>query len=675
MRSTLLLSLAGLLLATPSGFARKQPKSIPWVDTGPFEHVDGSGRHRNTFERLKHRRNPARAATVLSAASTDVGDVAVIVDNGAIIIQPRPAKPIDLTLPTDLRFTPVSGGFAAAFASASLDSMTGAPLLLGDDDTAAIGLPFSFPFLGISYPTIFVNSDGNITFGAGDSASTPRDAARLIGGPPRAAALLNDLDVTAGGSIKADIRADRVVVTWTAVPEFGASNSNTFQIKLFSSGAIHFTYQNLAAQTGVIGLAEGNDEGPSNEIDLTTQLPAAFSAGAIFEEFTPAILTKQIDPIALAQKFYHAHPDKFDFLVYFTDFVADIGFGAFAYHLSVKNQTLGLGLPSFDFTAEVGSSGELESILNMNRIGLYWPDAQKLENPPIKKFRFSGAASAGGPPGADQISRRARWFGTLNGDFGFYGAYTLGLDSAMSIMGQEAGHRWLAFVPFYHPTKGLSFDSFDLLGRDFSHWSFFFNVQVPAGQFPGDPRASSAEGNAILDLGPGAFGFCTAAGERAFLTQPDELVDGYTKLDQYLMGLRLAADVGPFWYADEPRSAFTGASLEFARSFAAQDDVFFCGKRVNLSVANIQAVPGVGPRVPALGDENDDGLGNDVKTMAFILLVEQGQPASPAHAAAIRQVDAFRRTWQRYANGAATGGRARFDTSLNPAVYEGPVMK
>ena len=129
----------------------------------------------------------------------------------------------------------------------------------------------------MSYGSIWVNSDGNITFGAGDAASTPRDAARLIGGPPRAAALLNDLDVTVGGSIKADVRADRVVVTWTGVPEFGTTNSNTFQMTLFATGAIHVTYQSLGATTGVIGVAKGNNQGPINQIDLTAQLPGTFA--------------------------------------------------------------------------------------------------------------------------------------------------------------------------------------------------------------------------------------------------------------------------------------------------------------------------------------------------------------------------------------------------------------
>lgn len=39
-------------------------------------------------------------------------------------------------------------------------------------------LGFSFPFLGKNYSSIFVNSDGNIAFGAGDSAALPRGAAR-----------------------------------------------------------------------------------------------------------------------------------------------------------------------------------------------------------------------------------------------------------------------------------------------------------------------------------------------------------------------------------------------------------------------------------------------------------------------------------------------------------------
>lgn len=137
------------------------------------------------------------------------------------------------------------------------------------------------------------------------------------------------------------------------------------------------------------------------------------------------------------------------------------------------------------------------------------------------------------------------------------------------------------------------------------------------------------------------------------------------------MGVRPAAELGPFWYVDDPTTVFGGASLEAARSIAAQDDILFCGKRVDLTVQAIQAVEG--PRMPAIGDEVDtDASGNpapDVKTMAFLLLIDRDSPEAEAHAAAIDQVDTFRRTWERYANGPATGGRGRFDTSLRPAIH------
>jgi hypothetical protein len=270
--------------------------------------------------------------------------------------------------------------------------------------------------------------------------------------------------------------------------------------------------------------------------------------------------------------------------------------------------------------------------------------------------------------------------GTQRGEF-VNGAYTLGLNSAMSTMAQEVGHRWMVFMPFFHPTTN-SFSS-DLLGRDFAHWSFMLNARVPVGQFGGDARASSMEGNAILDLGPGASAEfpspCNGPGESTFLTEPNELTDGFTELDQYLMGLRKAGDVSPFWYIDEPRSPFDGSSLEGARFFPAVDDSVGCGIRVDLTVGNIQAVgnitglPAFGPRFPEIGDEIDIDQGgtpqDDVKTMAFILLLEQGPVNAKSNKAAIKRVDTFRRTWDEYGNGPATAGLGRFDTTLNPPIH------
>jgi hypothetical protein len=645
------------------------PLPLLWEDTGGFKKIDSSPGHSGSKQLLIHHRNRFRAASAAAAMTQDVGDVAVVVDNGAIIVPPVDIHPFDLAVPASVVFTPALAGYSVAFAAPSLDPNLGVTLPLGDDDTEEVALGFAFPFLGVSYASVWVNSDGNLTLGQGDSASSERDAARLIGGPPRIAPFLADLDPTTGGTVSAHVSADRVVVTWSGVPEFGLTNVNTFQATLRSNGAITFAYSRMDAQFGVIGVAEGHDEGPLNEIDLTADLPGAFGAGAIFEEFFPGHGTL-VDPVELSKAFYRTHDDKFDFLVAFTDFPPDLGGSILAYEVTIRNDTLGIGFETRDFSSAWGSTGELESFLMMNAVDLYWPDELKLVDPPIEMFRFPGGASNSLPPGPDHISRRARRMGTIAHDpVRGPGSYNLGLNSPISILAHETFHRWAAFVPFIHPTKGIGIDSLDLLDSGLAHWSFLVNTTVPAAQFGGDPRTSSLQGNSIIDLN-GNF-FCVKPGETSFLTARNELVDGYTALDQYLMGLRQANEVGPFWYIDEPTQPFSGASFENIRSAFAVDDVGLCGKRVNLTVQNIRNFPGVGPRVPAIGDEVDhDATGTpqlDHKTMAFVLLVQPSDPAS--HAAAIQHVDNFRRVWQTYANGPATGGRGRFDTVLNPAIY------
>lgn len=690
-------------LALPAvAMAAPEPKSIPFVDTGPFKHVDVSGPAREAQQKLLHQRNISSqsAGGPTTAVSRDEGNVVILVDNGSMIIQPTPANLYDLADGTAITFSPGVDSFSVSNSGLPMDGGIGAGLGLGDDDTTEVAIGFSFPFLGESYSSIHVNSDGNITLGSGDGSSTARTAGHLVSGPPRIAPLYVDLDPTSGGgSVNADVRGDRVVVTWTGVPQFGVGDSNTFQVVLHSDGTIDMVLQSVAASVGIVGVAEGGGEEPFNEVDISTDLPTTLDAGAIFEEFTPGIANKQIDTLAVANEFYKTHGDKYDFLVMFTDWVVDLD-GGFAFHQGVQNLTFGLGNRGvFNSSNVAGSGGELESILMMNRIGLYWPDAKKLENPPIKKFRFSGAAASNGPPGPNQVTNRARQAGTLNGDFGSFGPYTLGLNSAMSIMAQEAGHRWLAFPLILHPTTGFSGDSWDLLGRADAHWSFFFNVTVPPSQFGGDPRASSEEGNAILDLGVNAQicpdmaaggGVAERIGANAFQMHPNELIDGFTLLDQYMMGLLDSDDVGSFWYADNPTFS-SGTSVEFAAGFGAQDDFVFCGNRVDLTVNDIWALndffgggfPTNGPRffldkdngfAPVfgqLGDEIDQVGGSgapalDVKTMAFVLIVETdpGKKSS-----AVKQVDTFRKTWEKYGNGPATADLGRFDTSLDPDTY------
>jgi hypothetical protein len=223
---------------------------------------------------------------------------------------------------------------------------------------------------------------------------------------------------------------------------------------------------------------------------------------------------------------------------------------------------------------------------------------------------------------------------------------------------------------------------------------------VPSEQFEdsdGDPRASSAEGNSIADLGASTACVDAGLGSNLFQTQPNELVDGFTELDQYFIGVRTPPEVSDFYFIDNPTVVFGGGPNAAS---SPRDDVLICGERVDRSISDITDIgdfilpfPSNGTRDPLIGDEQDAGPGIgaaddtkciddrecvDVKTMAFILVVAD---APHKNNAAVKQVDTFRKTWEEYGNGAALGGRGargiegdgdfipKFDTSLDPEIH------
>ena len=103
----------------------------------PCDHYDGSDRFRKSRELVRHAVNQAQLASqgfvATAAVSIDVGDVAVIVDNGSILIPPRPANPFDLTVPPGLNFDPGVDKFTVSATTTALDGTFGVDLMLGDE--------------------------------------------------------------------------------------------------------------------------------------------------------------------------------------------------------------------------------------------------------------------------------------------------------------------------------------------------------------------------------------------------------------------------------------------------------------------------------------------------------------------------------------------------------------
>src|SRR5688572_8530141 len=174
-------------------------------------------------------RNGERAAKAQKAKQLLKGDVSVIEDRGSIVTPEVAPNPFDLLGPVHIDLTPVPGGFALARGDGPLEPPIGEELFPADDGTTEVALPFAFPFYGANYTSIWVNSDGNITLGEGDAESfAPRDAARLVGGPPRIAPCYTDLlPQPDPSSIRVAVSEERVVVSWTRVFAGGGSGTPT----------------------------------------------------------------------------------------------------------------------------------------------------------------------------------------------------------------------------------------------------------------------------------------------------------------------------------------------------------------------------------------------------------------------------------------------------------------
>ena len=116
--------------------------------------------------------------------------------------------------------------------------------LSGDDNTAVLSLPFSFPFYGQSYTQLYVSTNGLITFGSANSAFTPQSIPNPS--PPNAfiAPFWRDLYVNAG-QITIASSAAQVVIAFNGVRDLCCSTSNSFEVILSPDGMILLEYGSI----------------------------------------------------------------------------------------------------------------------------------------------------------------------------------------------------------------------------------------------------------------------------------------------------------------------------------------------------------------------------------------------------------------------------------------------
>ncbi len=167
-----------------------------------------------------------------------------------------------------------------------LDARTieGSLLDLGDDDSEEVPLGFGFPFQGTTYTSVFVNSNGNLTFGSGNTDFT-ESVAELLSGPPRIAALWDDLSPNNGGTVIVSGDASSWTVEFQGVPEFSSTGANSFAITLGSDGSVAIAYGAVSALDGLAGVSEGGGTADPGATDLSAAASLS-AAGTTYQLFT-----------------------------------------------------------------------------------------------------------------------------------------------------------------------------------------------------------------------------------------------------------------------------------------------------------------------------------------------------------------------------------------------------
>jgi hypothetical protein len=537
------------------------------------EAVDGSSRWRVLDALWTHRQHAERELPTqqitTGRSAVDVGEIAVVQDEGDLVLSPNQ---FDLR-GAGIRFTRnSSGGYDARRIDGAFRTALGRQLTLTDDDTLQVDVPFGFGFYGRQQTVAFVNSDGNVTFEEGDKASTERNVTRLLTGPPRVSPFLADLDPTAGGRIFVNAASDQYTVTWCTVRGFDSARTLTAQTTLLPDGTIEMKFAEGTTGLGdaVVGVSPGHT-GDFRPVNLSDTGPTNGGSAAVGERFAEQ---GELDTVALIRKFYQSHPDSYDQLVIWTD--AAIVQDAFAYETTVANEIRGIGIDIYDASRDFGSGGRLRSFALMD-----WVD--KYPDDPQTKF--------------------------------------LGENNTLSVLGQEVGHRWLAFLEF-RDHNGRQSQA--LLGRGLAHWSFFF-----------DSDASVMEGNDIEDLGGGSFRTVAS-------------VQRYSLLDQYAMGLVAPSQVPTFFYVENPTNVVPSRNNESAPRVG----VTFNGTRREVLLQDVTSV--LGARNPTVADSPK------LHRQAFVYLVSAARTPNNSH---IDKIDRIRREWETFFL-QATDGRMRIESRL-----------
>jgi len=192
---------------------------------------------------------------------------------------------------------PIANGYTVQAGPNAWFTPVSANLGLGDDAvSAAITLPFSFPYPGGNATQMRMCSNGYLWVGGAQTlADYSPTLAELASGAARFAPAWMDLAPNLGGSCHYDVDPTNTAVyfTWNNVPHYVASGpapaGNTLQVVLRNTGAVEYRYRAIPSQinTAITGWSRGATVVPP-ATDISAALPFPVTVDAAGLTFTPA---------------------------------------------------------------------------------------------------------------------------------------------------------------------------------------------------------------------------------------------------------------------------------------------------------------------------------------------------------------------------------------------------
>ncbi|MCZ2154586.1 MAG: hypothetical protein LC114_11900 [Bryobacterales bacterium] len=395
----------------------------------------------------------ARSATAIS------GDI-LLMSTGAGVSIPRNPFPPAL-VGREIRFQPVDAAASAYRLMPPADGayrndavlppavnliQPGSPGSFADDDVREFSLPFPFPFYGKTYESVYVHSNGFVSFEEPSPSGGTLSYSDFLSGPPKIMGAGLDLDPSAGrggAGLYVFLTDTEAIFSYVGIPQFISASTVDFQIRITSDGTIEMMHRRAPSGLFVMGITPGRNLG-SSELISFSQPPSGSETGSIAEVFSD-VSNGEIDIARAAQVFFETQPDDYDYVVFYNNLGIAPAPGVVAYEITVRNQVRGNGDHDTDRSAIFGSSGRLQAVLNMGTLSQYPDD-----------------------PSGIVLAREGSE------------------DTPLTVLAHEAGHRFLAF-PLLEEPSGITRN---LLGNDFVHWSFNFNSD-----------GSFLEGNAVKSTG------------------------------------------------------------------------------------------------------------------------------------------------------------------------------